>query len=87
MYEKTNIDPRTGAEARGDRGAENSETLRQGVHEETCEEDVEEETCAECGGTGEVSVEEEVYHHEPHRGLVGVRKCVCTFSNNIDDNE
>ena len=37
-----------------------------------------ESVCSECFGTGEVTVDEEVYINEPHiRAPIGTRKCLC----------
>lgn len=36
-----------------------------------------EPVCEDCGGTGEVTVDEQVYPGEPHTAPIGTRKCHC----------
>lgn len=36
--------------------------------------------CGHCGGTGEVTVDEQVYPGEPHMAPIGTRTCVCKTS-------
>lgn len=37
-----------------------------------------------CGGTGEVSVQEQVYAGEPHTADIGTQKCICQLSDPDD---
>lgn len=58
-----------------------------------CEEDHDgecpEEVCEHCGGTGEVSVMEQLYPHEPHMADVGSQTCICKLRDpdDYDDQE
>lgn len=36
--------------------------------------------CAYCMGTGEVTVDEQVYPGEPHTAPIGTEKCVCQMN-------
>jgi len=39
----------------------------------------EEEDCEYCQGTGEITVDEQVYQGEPHTAGIGTRRCICTL--------
>ena len=46
-----------------------------------------EPVCEDCGGTGEVTVDEQVYPGEPHTAPIGTRTCHCQARDNDDDDE
>lgn len=46
-----------------------------------------EPVCEHCGGTGEVTVDEQVYPGEPHTAPIGTRKCICQVSEPEYDRE
>ena len=43
------------------------------------------EVCEHCDGTGEVSVDEQVYPGEPHTASIGTRKCICMLPGEYDE--
>jgi RecJ-like exonuclease len=45
------------------------------------------EVCEHCDGTGEVSVDEQVYPGEPHTASIGTRKCICMLADEDDHQE
>lgn len=47
----------------------------------------EDEVCEFCGGTGEVTVDEQVYPGEPHYAPIGTRKCICQIEEHDGDGE
>lgn len=50
-------------------------------------EDLEDEVCEFCGGTGEITVDEQVYAGEPHYAPIGTRKCICQIEEHDGDGE
>lgn len=46
-----------------------------------------EEVCDECLGTGEVTVDEQVYAGEPHMAPIGTRTCICKLPDEDDYQE
>jgi hypothetical protein len=44
-----------------------------------------EEVCEECLGTGEVTVDEQVYLGEPHAAPIGTEKCRCRLTEETED--
>ena len=43
--------------------------------------------CPLCGGTGEVTVMEQVYPGEPHVAPIGTQKCICQLEDEEDNHE
>lgn len=53
---------------------------------EKCKKECEvEEVCELCHGTGEVTVDEQVYANEPHMAPIGTQKCICQLSDPDDE--
>lgn len=48
------------------------------------DENTESDVCPECGGTGEVTVMEQVWPNEPYTADVGTQACICTLQDRDD---
>lgn len=48
---------------------------------------IKEPECEHCGGTGEVTVDEQVYPGEPHTAPIGTRTCICRVRDEDDDHD
>lgn len=46
---------------------------------------IDEGECVDCGGTGEIAVEDKVYPDEPYTGSVGTEKCACKIRDDEDE--